>query len=429
MKKMFIGGYATCSVHNEKDMIINLVEASNMEITMDYKEADFIVMLDTCMGNYQSLFNSIEYIDIVLNHRKENVPVIVSGCLTKGVNFELTEEQKKVLSKVTLIPSNKVIEYVLKMIHSNLLDEELLEDIKLPYTVRNYEIKVSPVEGCLNHCSFCKSNYMNFKLKSSPFEQIEKLVYDIKTMEYPLHYMRIFSSNFSLYGVDLYKKQRAHEVIHTLTNPDNIQFAYVGSLINWYPELIKEILTNLKIKMIFVSIESGSQRIYNLMNRPISLEKLIEIIRLIKKERPDIVIATELIAGYPTETLDDIKKSVELIKELDIVPMFVHPYQNSVQIPSSKLEQHSKEYCHESACYTVERILNLHDKYWEKIRNGEMFVTHIYEKEQAYQVLLVDGRIKLVSFNQLDRSYQEHEMINAGIVKSKTLAKRKIYGD
>ncbi len=425
MKKVFVGGYASCAVHNEKDMIVNCLSASNLEITNDYEVADLIVVLDTCLGNYKNLQNSIEYIDIIINNKKQNVPVLVSGCLEKGVNFELTEEQKKVLSKVTLVPSNQIIEYVLKMVHSNLLDEELLEDIKLPYTVRDYEIKVSPVEGCLNHCSFCKSNYMNFTLKSNPFEQIEKLAHDIKTMEYPLHYVKMFSSNLSLYGMDLYKEQRAHDVIRTLTSPDNIQFAYVGALINWYPELINEIITNPKVKMIFTSIESGSPRIYELMNRPISLERLIQIIKIIKKERPDIVIGTELIVGYPTETIEDVKKSIELLEELDICPLFLHPYENSIQIPSSKLEQHSKEHCNEMTYYAFSKLQPLQDKYKEKVYNGEMFVAHIYEKEQVYGVMLVSGRNRLVRFDQLDRDYQIGEMIEANKVKPKQLVKRK----
>lgn len=58
------------------------------------------------------------------------------------------------------------------------------------------------------------------------------------------------------------------------------------------------------------------------MNRPISLEKLVETIKTIKQERPDIIIETEIICGFPTETIDDFRKSRSLIEELDVMPIF-----------------------------------------------------------------------------------------------------------
>ena len=54
-------------------------------------------------------------------------------------------------------------------------------------------------------------------------------------------YMAIDSLNLSQYGLDLYSKQQAHKAIAILTRPDNIKYAEIGSIINWYPELLNEI--------------------------------------------------------------------------------------------------------------------------------------------------------------------------------------------
>ncbi len=420
MKKIWIGGLGACGNHHEKDMIKNLAKNLNFEF-VEPEEADIIIIVDTCLSIYQQMLNSFECIKDVVKRAKPDARIIMSGCLSKGVKFELAEEQKELLLKVETIKQEDLVPYVAKLLRGYNIDD----DFDIPYSVAGLSIRISLVSGCLNHCSFCKSNYMNFELKSYPFEKVESLANDIEAIDYPFSRIAIAASNLSLYGVDLYGKRRTHEVISTFTKPDKIHYAYVGALINWYPELVKEIITNFKIKEIFISLESGSPRVYQLMNRSISLEDLIRLIRFIKQERPDIIIHTEFITGYPTETIDDLKKTIELIYELDINPAYIHSYENSKQIPSSQLTGHSPEYCLESAYYASDKVRPLREKIKNIIQTGEMFVFKKHEKEQIYVTMLVNGVLKNIRFDQLDRDYQEGEIIPANTVKPKQFVKRR----
>ncbi len=421
MKKIWIGGYTSCGNHNEIAMIENYIKEPDYGLTEKIEEADIIIVIDTCLGTYQKMVSSFECIEEILKRAKIEAKTIVSGCLTKGVKFELTERQKELLSKVEIVKQEQLVPYVAQMLRGTVTSD----DFDIPYSVNGVSISISPVSGCLNYCSFCKSHYMNFGLKSYPFEKVESLAYDIETIDYPFHHVAIHASNFSLYGTDLYGKPRAHEVIKNFTSPDKIKYAYVGSLINWYPELVEEIIKNPKIKEIFISLESGSPRVYKLMNRPISLNNLIRLIKFIKKERPDIIIITEFIAGYPTETIDDLKRSIDLVTELDIFPCFIWPYENSEQIPSSTLPGHSYDYCVEAANYVKRELFPLSKKFKDQILNGEMFVLKKSDKRELYITMLINGMIRNVRFDQLDRDYQEEEVIPANIVKPKQFVKRK----
>lgn len=427
MKKIFLGGFKSCGVHNEKNMIEMLISKnSQYMIVDDYKDADIVIIIDTCMSTYEGILGSIGYIEKVLNEKKEDAMVIVSGCLTKGTKFELPSDKKVILDSVRCVLPDKIIEYVARILKIKFDDNVLYKD--LPFSIDFNSIQVSPVTGCLNRCSFCKTNFMNFPLKSSSYMSLYKMAYDIEHLSFygfPLNYVSIYSSNLSLYGVDLYQRKMAHEAIKVLTSPESIKFAEVGALINWYPELIREVLTNSKIKVIFVSLESGSKRIYNLMNRPISLEKLIEVIKLIKRYRPDIIINTEFICGYPTETIDDLKRSIDLVYELDINPQFVHPYCNSFQLPSSKLPQHTFEYCVQSANYAEERLLELKNRFEDRISSSEMYVIDKDDEFRIYTVMLIDGSIKNIGFDQFDRDYNVDDLIYSNTVKCKQLSKRR----
>ncbi len=424
MKKIFIGGFGACSAHNEKNAICSIVKREEYEIINNFKEADIIVITDTCLGLERFVDGTFQYIKKVLAEKKKESIVIVSGCLTKGLQYELTEERSEILKQVILVKPEVIIEYIARLIKED-FDEKEINELKLPFTVNCYSIRLSSVNGCMNHCSFCKRNYMNFNLQSVPFELIERLASGIETVNYPIYHIQIFSSNLSLYGVDLYGSQKSHEVIKELTKPEKIKYAYVGAIINMYPELINEILSNPKIKEIYISIESGSPRIYELMNRPIPLAKLIEIIKLIKRVRPDIIIDTEFITGFPTETIDDLKRTIELAQELDVFPIDIHPYENSVHIPSSNFEQHSLAYTIESANYAYSKLGGLHSKFIDRIRNGEMLIVKKSKQRKLYEVLLTNGAARLINFEQLNREYQIGEVVEPNIVKPKQLIKNR----
>ncbi len=119
------------------------------------------------------------------------------------------------------------------------------------------------------------------------------------------------------------------------------------------------------------------------------------------------------------------KKTIELSYELEVFPTFLHPYENSKYIMSSKLQQHSTHYCNEITNYASHELEKLYHKINDRIQNGEMFIVNKSVEEQVYIALLIDSNYKVIRFDQLDREYQIGEMIEANKVKPKQLVKRK----
>jgi len=81
-------------------------------------------------------------------------------------------------------------------------------------------------------------------------------------------------------------------------------------------------LRNEKIyRFIHVPVQSGSDRILQLMRRGYTVEEFYEIVSYIKNQIPDITLSTDIIVGYPGETDEDFDASVNLIKQIrpDIV--------------------------------------------------------------------------------------------------------------
>ena len=159
------------------------------------------------------------------------------------------------------------------------------------------------------------------------------------------------------------------------------------------------------------------------MNRPISLSNLINIIKLIKRNRPDIIIWTELICGFPTETIDDLKRSIELVQELDILTTTFHPYVDSKQIPSTKLKQHTFDYNLACSEYVEEKLMAQYSKCENQVLSGEMLV--IEKNKDYYTVMLVNGAIIRFRFDQFNREYSVNDLIPANTIIPKQVAKRR----
>jgi len=100
-----------------------------------------------------------------------------------------------------------------------------------------------------------------------------------------------------------------------------------------------EIYKNPKIyKFIHIPIQSASNSVLKHMNRYYTIEQAENIINKFKKEFPNIVIATDIIVGYPTETNEDHKKNLDFIEKfkpdvLNISKMSIHK-----QTPAEKLK-------------------------------------------------------------------------------------------
>ena len=279
--KVYIGGVGTCGCHNEKDELIYLIDFygsdKNIYLTENVDDADLIIFIDTCVSTIETIECMLGTLNYILNTKKSNAKVFVSGCLAYNVKFKYPDAALNILNKTTIVTSSKIIECVLSYLNIDVSESHKLET-RVPYSFKDDIIELSPCSGCPNNCSFCKSSYIDYKSRSISLDDIKLFAQDITTYSNNV-LLDIASSNFTTYGIDLYKRQRAHEVISILSEPSNVQGISCGALINFYPELINEILKNRKVHEIFTSLESGSELLYNTMCRPISLNDWIFVVK------------------------------------------------------------------------------------------------------------------------------------------------------
>ena len=88
-----------------------------------------------------------------------------------------------------------------------------------------------------------------------------------------------------------------------------------------------------------LSLQSGDDLILKRMKRRHSRHAAIAFCALVRRLRPDIALGADLIAGFPTETEEMFKRSLDLVEECDLTFLHAFPYSPRPGTPAAKMPQ------------------------------------------------------------------------------------------
>jgi tRNA A37 methylthiotransferase MiaB len=183
--------------------------------------------------------------------------------------------------------------------------------------------------GCIHNCSYCIIRKAIGQLKSKSIDQCYKEFNIGLDQGYKTFILE--ADDVGPYGIDIGKT--LPELLRKLTSIDG---HYSIELRNTHPywllkyqDELKEIVKSKKISSIFFSIQSGSDRILQLMRRNYTSNEIKNLIQSFKEIDPDIKIGVDMLVGFPSETIDDFHETLSLFNRIsldfgDIIPFSCH---------------------------------------------------------------------------------------------------------
>jgi len=312
----------------------NFLKENGWNITNDLKEAD-LILFRACGLTEKTAEESLQIIRRVKAEKKENAQFIVWGCLPKidpealrteydGVAFGEKEvailnkilEAKKTIEEVVanyvmpvFEPKRSGLYGLLRKLH-NFAGKHL--DIVQSESI--FHIKVST--GCLGNCSFCAIRKSRGVVLSKSIDCILSEFRD--GLDKGFRYFGLLATDLGAYGRDL-----GHSLADLLVELTKEEGDYKIGLRNVNPCHLKEMFEELrpifssgKIWFLSSAIESGSDRILKLMRRRYKIQDFKKCIKTLNKEYPNILLRTQLMVGFPTETEEDFRESMRLLDEL-----------------------------------------------------------------------------------------------------------------
>ena len=175
-------------------------------------------------------------------------------------------------------------------------------------------------QGCLGNCTYCAVKLARGNLMSYPIENIKK-EFEWAVKKGCLE-IRLSSQDNAVYGLDI-----GTNLINLLKELLKVEGNYMIRIgmgnPKYFLKYIDELIEILKhpnvFKYLHIPVQSGSNKVLRDMNRQYNREDFIELVKTLRKEIPDITIATDVIVGFPTETEEDFWETYNLIKETEPV--------------------------------------------------------------------------------------------------------------
>ncbi|MDD5998852.1 MAG: 30S ribosomal protein S12 methylthiotransferase RimO [Lachnospiraceae bacterium] len=335
----------------DSEVMLGLLEDKGYAITNEEKEAD-VVVINTCCFIGDAKEESIENI-IEMGKLKQTgklKALIVTGCLAQRYKDEIQAE----LPEVDAIVGTTATEAIVEAVEETLKGKGYthFEDInylppshtKRVITSGTYMGYLKIAEGCDKHCTYCIIPKVRGNYRSVPMpDLIEQAKY---LVENGITELCLVAQETTVYGVDIYGKKMLPELLHELSKIEDLQWI---RLLYCYPEeitpeLIYEIRDNAKVcHYIDMPLQHCEDSILKRMGRRTTKEEILNTIRMIRKEIPDIVFRTSLIAGFPGETQEEHEALLAFIDEVEFNRLGVFTYSPEEGTPAAAFEDQVPE--------------------------------------------------------------------------------------
>ncbi len=363
--------------HDSERVLGLLNERGYMQVE-DPRDAD-LILFNTCSirekaeQKFMSTLGRLKH----LKKRKNDLKIGVLGCIAQQSGEKLREKAPYVDYVIGPQNINRVGEAL--EVDKGVLTEDNPEiaTSEMPvYRETTVTAWVNIMYGCNNFCSYCIVPYTRGRERSRPAENIIREIEDLVKRGYKE--VTLLGQNVNSYrgNVDFPGLLR---LINRIEGLERIRFV-TSHPKDLGDDLVEAMAECEKVcEHIHLPLQSGSDRVLKLMNRKYSFSQYMEKIRMLREAIPGIAITTDIIAGFPTETDDDHKATVNALKEIEFDGIFAFKYSKRPYTKASKMDGHLLE---EVKSERLTEILRLQDGITER-KNARL--------KDTVQEVLVEG--------------------------------------
>ena len=311
----------------DSNRIFDSVKKIGYHKTENYEDAN-CYLLNTCHIRdkaKEKVYHEIGRVKKIFRSKKKPL-VIVAGCVAQAENQEMLKREPYIDLIIGPQSYHKINDTILNhMNERKKIDEtefDAVSKFKYLSKIKNQSGKVSSFltiqEGCDKFCHFCVVPYTRGPEYSRPFQQI------INEAKY---LVERGSKELILLGqnVNAYNSSEGHKLSNLITEIENLpgleRVRYTTSHPKDMTEDLIDIYRHSKklMPLIHLPVQSGSNKILNLMNRKHTIEEYLKIFDRIKEINSNIEFSSDFIIGYPGEDDRDFEDTLDLIKKIKFI--------------------------------------------------------------------------------------------------------------
>ena len=297
----------------DSEHIIGLFDDPFFEYEEDLKQCDAIV-INTCGFILSAKQEAIDTILEIAEYKQDKLKkLIVTGCLVQRYFDEVVKEFNEVDLFVKVDDYKELPDKLSKLFNHKFI-HSYGENRKLANNNYTAYLKIS--DGCDNRCAYCAIPLIRGNCKSYTIE--ENLSEAKRLLGNGVKELNVVAQDTTYYGKDLYGYFRLKDLIHEL---DKLDFKWIRILYMYPDEIEEDLLIEMSkcqrvLPYFDIPIQYGNDEILKLMNRRGTVQLIKEKVNLIRKYFKDAVIRTTMIVGFPHETEETFKDTINLVKEI-----------------------------------------------------------------------------------------------------------------
>ena len=335
----------------DSEVMLGLLASHGHQMVDSEEEADVIVVNTCCFIN-DAKEESIQTILEMAEYKKDGSikALIVTGCLAQRYKQEIMDEIEEVDAVLGTTSYDKIVEVINEALQGHksleLTDIDALPTVesKRLVTTGGHFAYLKIAEGCDKHCTYCIIPKIRGNFRSVP---MERLIQEAKELvEQGVKELILVAQETTLYGIDLYGKKSLHVLLKELCKIGGLRwirilYCYPEEITDEFIQVMKE--EDKICNYLDIPIQHASDGVLKRMGRRTSKQQLIDTVKKLREEIPDIALRTTLITGFPGETKEQHEELMEFVDEMEFDRLGVFTYSPEEDTPAATMPDQIEE--------------------------------------------------------------------------------------
>jgi tRNA-2-methylthio-N6-dimethylallyladenosine synthase len=328
--KVYIETYGCQMNLADTEIVLGILQSNGFEPTKEAQDAD-IILLNTCSIRENAEQRIYGRLGNLKNFKDSNPNLVlgVLGCMAERLRKDLIEKKKVVDLVVGPDEYRRLPELIGTALNGDkgigirLSRTETYDDI-IPFREEGLSAWISVMRGCDKFCTFCVVPFTRGRERSKPLDSIVKEIEQLSARG--IKEVTLLGQNVNSYMdngndfADLLAAcaviDRAIRIRFTTSHPQDLSDKLLYTIAE-HPNLCN---------YIHLPVQSGSNRILELMNRTYNIEHYLGLIEKARKIIPGVSFSTDIISGFPTETYEDHVMTLDVMREVKYDGAYMFKY-------------------------------------------------------------------------------------------------------
>lgn len=208
----------------------------------------------------------------------------------------------------------------------------------------SYKSGINIMFGCNNFCSYCIVPYVRGRERSRDpkeiIQEIEHLVADgvVEVM--------LLGQNVNSYGKNLEDPITFAQLLQEIEQIEGLR--RIRFMTSHPKDLSDELIDVMKqskkiCRHLHLPVQAGSDRILQAMNRRYTKAQYLALVDKIRAAMPDIALTTDIIVGFPGETIEDVEETIDVVRKVQYDNAFTFIYSKRTGTPAAAMEDQVPE--------------------------------------------------------------------------------------